>query len=542
MPARRILSLWFPHLAAEHWLRLERAALPGPLAVVAQIGNRQVLASLSPEAAAQGLRVDQPLRDALAICPALVTRTADPRREAAFLDHLARWAGRFSPWVAALPPDGLTIDLTGCAHLFGGEAALADQIARACEGFGLTVRMGLADTQGAAWALARFGGRAPGTPRTGDAIRQEARATRSRAAARPGAGAMPEPAGPPTRIAPPGQMRQALSALPVAALRLPPKVVEGLAALGLRRVGDVLGLPRATLARRFGPDLMRRLDQALGLEPEPVSPARPVAPHAVRLSFPEPIARREDILAAIDRLLPALQERLQRQGLGVRRLRLLAYRSDHGVERVEIGLARPSAEPDRLRPLLEMKLEEIDPGLGIDTLRLQAVATEPVAVKQRRAPLGPDERQEAGEQALADLIARLGARIGMEAITRLHPAESHIPERAFLRYAAAWSAPARGWAAPPVPRPLILMNPEPVTTTGEAVPPRAFRWRRRDFTVRQAIGPERIAPEWWLDDPAWRSGPRDYWRIGTDTGQWLWLFRATGAEIGGGWFCQGEFA
>ncbi len=548
MSTRRILSLWFPRLAAERQLRRLGAEPSGPFAVVAETGNRRLVVSVSAAAEAAGLGPGQSLRDALAICPTLITRPADPTAEAAFLAGLRRWAGRFSPWVAEAPPDGLTLDLTGCAHLFGGEAALVAEAAGDCARFGLILEIGLADTPGAAWALARHAGRAPGAERSGDTIDQEARATRARAGKRhwPRGGPAPDRAAsvaPRARIAPPGRTHQALAALPLAALRLEPEVIDGLARLGLRRIGDISGLPRATLARRFGGSVARRLDQALGLEREPIAPAPPQTGFAVRLSFPEPIGRPEDILAAIGRLLAPLAEKLAAAGRGARRLRLQAFRTDHRIETVEIGLARPSAAAIDLGGLLAMKVEEIDPGLGIDCLRIEAAVTEPLRPQQRWAPL--DGAPTAGAESGFDLlIARLGARIGMEAIQRHHPGDSHIPEKAAQVLAAAWSEPARDWPPPAAARPLLLFPPEPVAgAESEGTrPPAIFRWRRRDFRLAGAAGPERIAPEWWLDEPAWRSGPRDYWWVETLCGARLWLYYAHGAAISGGWFCQGEFA
>jgi len=185
MPARRILSLWFPRLGAERLTRQHRGLPEGPLATVSDLPAGQVLVSLSASAEAAGLAPGQPLRDARAMCPDLVTRTRNAEAEAAFLAALARWAGRFSPWVAPEPPAGLMIDLTGAAHLFGGEEGVLAEIAGDCARLGLSVQAGIADTPGGAWALARHAGGAEGRAhRTGDAIEQEARATRSRAAKR----------------------------------------------------------------------------------------------------------------------------------------------------------------------------------------------------------------------------------------------------------------------------------------------------------------------------------------------------------------------
>ncbi len=551
MSKRRILFLWFPRLAAERVLRAARGALEGPLAVVEERGNMQVVTALDARAEAAGLHVGQPLRDAHAVCAGLATRSRDPAGEAAVLAALRRWAGKFSPWVAEAPPDGLVLDLTGCAHLFGGEAALLAQAEAECAAMGLSLRAGLADTPGAAWALARYAGQAAGSDRSGDAIDQEARATRSRAGkrrhwTRGGAAPLVAAAGEGgARIAPPGKTYGALSPLPVAALRLDPDTVAQLNRLGLRRIGDLLGQPRAGLARRFGKGLVHRLDQAMGSAPEPVSPARPQPRFAVRLTLPEPIGLKDDLLAGIDRMLPRLCAALEAAGQGARQVRLEAHRTDRAAEAVTVGLARPGHDPDRIRPLLELKLDAIDAGFGIDMLRLEATQVEPVHARTATGHMqaGQAVRDRLAEgAALDDLIGRLGARVGMEAITRRHPAASHIPEKTAQVLAAAWSVPAGDWSAPPVPRPLLIWPPEPVLAPDAPELPAAFRWRGRDWDLARATGPERIAPEWWLDDPAWRSGVRDYWRVTTRTGDRLWLFYAYGAALSPGWFCQGRFA
>ena len=552
MPARRILSLWFPRLAAERAVR-QGGVLPGvPFAIVGEDKNAQVLTSLTAEAEAAGLTPGQPLRDARAMCPTLLTKRENAEMERVFLTVLRRWAGKFSPWVSEEPPEALVIDLTGCAHVFGGEAALVAEIESECAVMGLTVRAGVADTAGAAWALARYsgGGRAGG--RSGDDIAQEARATRSRAAKRrhwekggPAPAAQVRPGGG-GRIAPPGTLRSALADLPVAALRIEAETVAMLNRLGLRRVGDLAGQPRAAIARRFGRHLVHRLDQALGVAPEPITPARPPLHFAIRLTLPEPIGQIEDIAAALDRLLPALSEKLRAAGQGARVLRLECHLSDHSVSTIEVGLARPSAEPDRMRPLLIMKADEIEAGFGIDMIRLVAVRTEPVHAYQHRghADAASDGASRLGDAAgMDDLLGRLGARIGLEAITRVHPADSHIPEKTSQILAAAWSAPAPAWPRPAAPRPLELWRPEIVSVMegDETVLPVRFRWRGRVLETRAALGPERIAPEWWLDEPDWRTGVRDYWRLTARTGERLWLYYAHGSTLSPGWFVHGSF-
>lgn len=557
MPHRRILSLWFPRLGAERILRAERGGIAGPLAVVEEVSNTQVISALNLAASAEGLQAGQPLRDAHAMCAGLVVRPRNRAAEMAFLAALRRWAGKFSPWVAEAGEDGLTIDLTGCAHLFGSEAALMETAGQDCAEMGLSVRMGLADTLGAAWALARYAGEEAAPERSGDAIDQEARATRARAQKRQSVkrrhwtrgGAAPQlQAAVPQlgRIAETGQAYGALAPLPVAALRLDSATVAQLNRLGLRRIGDLLGQPRASLARRFGQGLVLRLDQAMGSAPEPVSPARSPDHFAVRLTLPEPIGLMEDLLAGIDRMLPRLCARLEARGKGARVLRLEAHRCDQEMEAVTLGLARASRQPARIRPLLEMKLEQIDAGYGIDMLRLEVLQAEAIhagtPAGHLQASAAARARQEDGA-ALEDLIGRLGARLGMEAITRCHPAESHIPEKTFTVQAAAWSEPASGdWPLPPRPRPLLLWRPELVHAPDVPQVPERFRWRGRDWALAAAEGPERIAPEWWLEDSEWRSGVRDYWVVATGCGARLWLFFAHGGALSPGWFCHGSFA
>ena len=549
MSRRRILSVWFPRLAAERVLRTERGTLTGPFAIVATDNNTQTLASLSPEAEAIGLRLGQPLRDARAFCPNLMTRPANPLAEAAFLTTLRRWAGKFTPHVAEEPPAALLLDITGCAHLFGGEVGLTEALAADCADLGLSVQTGIADTAGAAWALARFAGQHTQSTRSGDAIDQEARATRSRAAKRHWTRGGPAPrfglATTAPVIAPPGMTRQTIGPLPIAALRLPPAAAVNLAKLGIRRIDDLSGLPRAALARRFGRDVVQRLDQALGVEPEPITPARPETSFAMRLSLPDPIGLEADIMAAIDRLLPPLCTKLTHHAKGARQIRLDLFHPDRSHQSLIAGLARPSHDPDQIRPLILLKLAGLDPGFGIDVVRLVASITEPLHPRQHsghaEALANANSRRDQGT-AMDDLLTRIGGRIGLEAIIRLHPADSHIPEKTATRMAAAFAEPVMQWPKPPVPRPLVLFNPEIVTTDDPGRPPLAFRWRRRDFATQTATGPERIAPEWWLDDPNWRSGLRDYWRLETQTGERLWLYYAHGGLTSGGWFCQGIFA
>ncbi len=548
MLPRRILSLWFPRLSAERILRQEPALADMPLVIVATAANAQSLSSLSMPATALGLQRGMGLSDARALCPDIITRPEEPLRDAAFLTALRRWAGKFSPWVAEEGGEALLIDISGCAHLFGGEEGLAATIEDDCRALRLSYRIGIADTAGAAWAVARFAGQSVLVDRSGDAIDQEARATRSRAskkrkwdriAIQVDTGATP-------RIIPPGQTRQVLGPLPVAALRMDADAVNTLTRLGLHTIADVAALPRGALARRIGLDALKRMDQALGSEPEPISPARPEVRFALRLSLPDPIGLVDDVTAAFERLMEPLCTRLKRANQGARRLRLTVFRADGTRQTEELGLARPSWDADRIRPLIHLKLKDIDAGYGIDVVRLEAYQTEPLTPVQHKGHVEAAAEAKArlapgGAAEFDALLSRLGARVGLEAMTRLSPAESHLPEKTANITAAAFSPPVAEWPAPRGIRPIIMFRPEMISADDQGTPPKHFRWRRRSFEATDIAGPERLTPEWWLDDPDWRTGPRDYWRVTTRSGERLWLFESHGAEISGGWFIHGDF-
>lgn len=526
-------------------------AIETPFAIVRDAGQMQVLSSLSHHASAAGLHVGQPVRDAQAMCPELLTKLQNIEAEFTFLSTLRRWAGKFSPWIAEEGCDALNLDLTGCAHLFGGEENLLQQLVNDCADLGLTACPGIADTLGAAWALARFADRAPGHNRSGDAIDQEARATRSRAVKRRNwerggtAPSVVQQTVNTARISPSGKTHSTLGPLPIASLRLDPEVVQSLTKLGLRRVSDLSGQPRAALARRFGKGLVLRLDQAFGSSPEPISPEKPDTYFATRITMPEPIGLESDMQAAVDRLLPPLCDKLRTAGQGARTVRLEAHRTDGTMGWASISLARPADTPDRLRDLLYMKINEIEAGFGIDMIRLVVITTEPLHNRKKTGHLDAAHavaKRLTQNTAIDDLIGRIGARIGMEMITRRHPASSHLPEKGAQILAAAWSDAAQDWPKPATPRPLVLWRPEPVVAQEIPRLPPKFRWRNRELTVTSRSGPERIAPEWWLDDPDWRSGVRDYWQVTTDTGDRLWLYFAHGGTMSAGWFCHGAFA
>jgi len=485
----RVVSLWFPRLASDRALRAW--PVDAPFALTLEQNNANRLYCLNQRAQQQGLHRGMSYSDARAFCANLQSRAADVSADQRFQRALARWATRYCPWVGTEGDDGLVLNITGAAHLFGGEAALLSDMRQRLTRAGLSVCIGLADTRGAAWGLAHYG----------------------------------------EGCAAPGQTLNSIAALPMAALRLDDKTNVALQRLGLRRIADLAVLPRPTVTRRFGPEVLLRLDQALGDQPEQISPLSDPPHYGVRITLPDPIGLSADVMAGTQRLLEQLCAKLKAQEMGARILRLTLRRVDQTHQEVELRLARSLRDTARILPLFQRGVDRVDAGFGIDQLRLEATQVEALPLQQI------NHASTRKNEGLDDLITRLGARIGLENLQRFLPADSHIPERSFIIASAAYSAPAGPWVTMR-PRPIRLFPPESIGGTGTR-PPLHFRWRRMSLTTGRATGPERIAPEWWLSDENWRSGLRDYWKVDTRQGRRLWLFYTPQSP---GWFVQGEFA
>jgi protein ImuB len=486
-----VVSLSLARLSTDRIAR--RSASPDNLIATFRPDNgRLVIAAVNGAAAAAGLHPGLPLADARALEPGLQTVAEDAAADRRQLEDLADWCGCYTPWTApeveiAAGAAGIWLDVTGAAHLFGGEQALLAGLLMRMRGFGFAVSAALASTPGAAWALARFDARAA----EGLVLAPEAE-------------------------------RAALMSLPVAALRLAPHVVTGLEKFGLGRIGDLTGLARGPLVARFGEDVARRLDQALGRVGEPVSPRRPVPPYRVQLAFAEPIATRLAIEAALDRLLPDLMRSLEQARRGLRRLDLAFYRIDGAVRRIPIGTMRPVRDAAYVKRLLAEHLDKVDPGEGIELMRAVAAETEPMLPRQARLP---DLETTAPAGELTGLVDRLANRLGAANVLRALPRASHVPERAqallplgdVLR-----AAPVARPKLPPRP-PRLLASPEPIDAMAllPDAPPRQFRWRGETYRIRRAEGPERIADEWWYQD----APTRDYYRVEDESGRRFWLYR-----------------
>lgn len=439
-----------------------------------------------------------------ALVPGLVPHDADPNGDARALDRLALWAmHRYAPVCAADGPDGLAIDVTGAAHLKGGDQALIDDLVVRLATVGLTARAVIAPTYGAAHAVARYG-------RRGDLV-------------------------------PEGGIDQAIGALPLAALRLPGDLVSGLKRMGFETIADVEQQPRVSLGLRFGPEPGRRLDQAYGRAFEPLVPVAAAEIVQATRTFAEPIGAAETIARHMADLVTELCAALESRGQGARRFDLLCHRVDDRIEAVRVTTARPAREPRRLTRLLTDRIDTIAPGFGIERMTLTAPTAEPL--DWRPTETGLAETPPADVSALIDTLSN---RVGAKRLYRLAPAESEVPERSVRRIAPLSGPSAPGWN-PDWPRPARLFRPpEPVETLAllPDQPPTHFTWRGIRRRIRRADGPERIHGEWARSD-AEMWAVRDYFQVEDEAGERFWLFRAgdgerpvTGSQA---WFIHGKF-
>ncbi|GEO82024.1 Y-family DNA polymerase [Pararhodospirillum oryzae] len=514
---RRVLSIWLPTLITDHLTRPGQPGAPwrdAPLATVTTRRNALVLDALNPAARGLGLTPGLTLADARARAPGVRAwrLESDPPRR--WLARLAEACGGFTPRVAVDGvPDGpkgggLILDITGCALLFGGEEALAGAVRARLTRAGYQTRVGGADTVGAAWAAARF-------------LASEET---------------------PVFVLPEGAQRQLLAGLPGAALRLPPDVVETLAALGIRDIGALMRLPRRALAARLGPVVGQRLDQALGAAPEPVAWHRPEAPVVARRAFPEPLGTPAGLEAALDALLNGVTRALEARHQGVRRLRLTLELCDGGARELLVGTHQPTRDPRHLAGLLREPLACVEVGFGVDALVARVLATDPLPPGWGKAVLpGMEESApSAPGSGLACLLDRLAGRLG-EAPAVLLPRARFWPEEAVRPAVPLTDGGVAGARVPwpqPAPRPVRLFAPPlpACVRVDEAGVPRSLSLGATAFGVRAHDGPECLGPPWWNAPGEDREPPRTYWRVETGDGRRLWLVHA-----GHAWAVHGVF-
>ena len=561
-----------PRLAIERWIKAsgasddDRVEHNQRVVLVIEAAHGQLVHAATRAA---GVRRGTRLTDARALDPGLQAVAADVAGDADLLARLARWASRWSPLVEVDGEDGLRLDVSGVAHLFGGETGLLRDIEARFAGLELTCHVALAATTGAAWGLARFSTSPSSSfpfPLAGASTAERGEGVRRSPPPHPSAASRLPPS--PAReegLEGERDLADLLAPLPVAALRLPPGPTRTLELLGLKTIGQLAGVPRRSLARRFreADNPLDALDRMLGRKPEPLTAAPCEAPPRVSIRLAEPVADPSAARQALDLLVPRLVAILGARRLGVRRLVLCGYRVDGEVAMASAATALPTREAKHLRRLLVDKTDELDPGFGFDAFMLEASWCEPLGAAQDSLV---DEPR--GEREVAELVDRLSVKLGADKVRRPVARGSHLPERA-----SGWEgvedalpslrgAQRRGNPVAPLDcfpriksgvamtvspsRPQRLLDhPEAIGViyaTPEGLP-RRFTWRRRVHDISRVEGPERIAPEWWRERASARL--RDYYRVEDLSGRRFWIYREglVGDGRGGApeWYLHGLF-
>lgn len=490
----RYVSIWFPHLRTD-WHALREPHLHQlPFVLRTSQHNRMIISACNRNAQARGIQEGMPLADAHAIVDNLQVRDDTDDLPAKLLARLATWCIRFSPIVAVDLPDGLLIDASGCTHLWGGEEPYFHNLIRKLQQRGYTVHAAMADTIGHAWGLARQGG----------------------------------------GIVPPGKHQDHLLHLPPKALRLNPEIIAQLDKLGLHCIGQLLQIPRTALRKRFGSELLLRLDQALGHELELLSPITPPEPYHHRLPCLEPVRTATAIAIALQQLLEELCARLQKESKGLRNCTFSSHRIDGKIVQLKIGTHQASHQVAHLFKLFEPKLTTIDPAWGIDLFVLEATGVEACSLGQEA--IWEEQQQQA---ALAELIDRLTNKAG-DVIHRYIPAQHHWPERS-ITPTKSLSTPDTTWPAAHLRPVQLLQAPDRIEVSAPIpdYPPMLFRYKGKIHTIIKADGPERIEQEWWIEPGL----HRDYYRVEDEAGNRYWLFRLGHyRDKTKQWFLHGFFA
>lgn len=496
---KRFVAIWFRHLTTD-WVARRKPELRGvPFVLAMPEHGRMVVKAANISAEEQGVYAGMVVADCRAILPSLHVLPQRHGRAERLLSALAEWCMRYTPVAGVDLPDGVLLDASGCAHLWGGERQYINDLCTKLGNYGYDVRVGIADTIGAAWAVSRFGG----------AI----------------------------SIVESGRQAEALLSLPPAALRLEGAILERLRKLGLHQIRSFIQMPRSALRRRFSQSILTRLDQALGQEVEVLVPVRPPEPFLERLPCLEPIRTAAGIEIALKQLLERISARLAKEGKGLRKCLLKAYRIDGDVQQVEIATGYPSHSPTHLFKLFEHKISSLKPDLGFELFILIATGVEDVPVIQDALWTAASRN----DIVVAELLDRIAGRVGSSCIHRYVPVEHHWPERSVKAASTLLEKSPAEWRTD-LPRPIhILPIPEEIAVTVPIpdYPPMLFRYKGELHHIRKADGPERIEREWWIEDGLYR----DYYSVEDDRGARYWLFRlGSYNDSNSKWFVHGFFA
>ena len=497
----RFVSIWFQRLTPDWFVRKHPKLQDIPFVISTKDRSRLIVTDLNMVAAHAGVRKGMVLADARSLEPSIEVFEEKAGMNDKLLEVMAEWAIRYSPVVALDPPEGLLLDVTGCAHLWGGERPFLKDIVTRLHSYGYSGRAALSDTIGTSWAVARYGKVQP--------------------------------------IILPSEQKNALRLLPPEGLRIDQDICALLKKLGIYKIGDLFTFPRSSLPRAFGKKVLLRLDQALGEIIEPIKPRRPVEPYAEKFVCAEGIASAEGIYSAIEMLTRKILERLCREQKGVKKFRLECLRLDGEIQSVEIGFGSPSLNLKHILKVFEEKLPTIEPALGIEIFSLTATQSNTIDTTQREI-FNSNAIENRAE--IAELTDRLESKFGKQAVGRFIPIEDHWPERSIKFSATPGNHEQPSWTGDKIRPITILEKPQPIEVTAPVpdYPPLFFRLGGKIHRILKADGPERIERAWWKD----RGPSRDYYSVEDEAGKRYWIFRSGHytSDEPSRWFLHGFFA
>ncbi|MDA8708124.1 DNA polymerase Y family protein [Hellea sp.] len=498
---KRNLSVHLPCLPLDRWRRREDSRLCGPFAVTEKLSNAERILNMNSHAKAHGVVAGQSLTDAAALCPDLLSEPRDILRERHLLKALQRWADKFSPRVGIVSADGLSLDITGCAHLFGGEKGISRALFEGLRDLRVTPRIGIANTQRAARGFARFSGEDIFISDSSNEYKQ-------------------------------------VCALPVCALDMSAAIAQSVSRLGLRTIADLTAMKSSELARRFSVKLPTALDELRGHVIDPVIPAAAPKVFAAQMNLPDPIGLINDVTEVLRRLSERVCTRLADKAYGARGFTLTVRCVDSGDHHLTIGFANPTYDQASVMRQFARPIDSLLLKFGADWFRLEAINTE--VFKPVQIAIGDDGARD--EEAVDQTLTTLGNRLGFDRLRRPVACDSHAPEREHASEEVVNKRPKDLNANPYIhPRPELSYRPARISVTTPGRPPKAFSWKGANFITVISQGPERVSPLWWITQHDWLSeNLRDYWRVKTVCGRKLWLMQCPqNPDLG--WFCAGEF-
>ncbi|MGV3698241.1 Y-family DNA polymerase [Flavobacterium sp.] len=495
----RYVSIWFPFLLTDYAVRKHPRLKQAAFVIASRQNGRMVTDSVSQLARQQGMHPGMAVADCKALFPELQVLENEPGRSKKVLNALAEWCIRYTPFVSVDFPDGLILDASGCTHLWGGESSYIETIREKLFHYGYTVNIAMADTIGAAWAIAHYGT----TP----------------------------------AVVAKRQQKNSIGNLPAGALRLDKILLERLKKLGFIRIDSFIDIPRETLRRRFGSELLLRMGQAFGTEVETLIPIKPIEPYLERLCCLEPISTATGITIALHQLLDTLCQRMETEAIGLRSAVFTAYRIDGDIQNITIGTVYPSRNGTHLFKLFEHKIATLEPGLGFEVFILEASKTE--SITEEQAAIWNAANYDT--KKVSELLDRVTAKMGASCISRFLPAEHYWPERSVSQASGLQEVAKIKWRSD-LPRPIhLLATPEVIEVSAVLpdYPPLLFRYKGKLYTVAKSDGPERIEQEWWISDGLYR----DYYCVEDKHGARYWVFRSGPYEHEmPKWFIHGFFA